>query len=189
MSLLRTMSLRGRLMIIGIAGVSVALIISGLAFYGALSLVVDRTLDNTALASANDVATMVNEDRLPTLIPTSGAQVVQVVDARQRVISGSATADRITPLLRPDELSQALSGQPVVIDGVRLGVAGPLRVRAVTAGPAAEPVSVIAALPYGDVLATQRALRNALLITFPLLVVGLAAIAWRVIGWTLRPVE
>ncbi len=183
------LSLRARLMIIGIAGVSVALIVGGLAFYGALTLAVNRTLDNAALASANDVAAMVNEDRLPSLIPTSGAQVVQVVDAQQRVVSGSATADRITPLLRPAELSHALTGEPVVIDGVRLGVSGPLRVRAVTAGPAAEPVSVIAALPYGDVLATRRALRNALLITFPVLVGGLAAIAWRVIGWTLRPVE
>ena len=41
----------------------------------------------------------------------------------------------------------------------------------------------------GDVLATRTALRNALLITFPLLLAALAAIAWRVIGWTLRPVE
>jgi signal transduction histidine kinase len=39
------------------------------------------------------------------------------------------------------------------------------------------------------VLATREALRNALLITFPLLLGALAAIAWRVIGWTLRPVE
>ena len=45
------------------------------------------------------------------------------------------------------------------------------------------------ALPYGDVLATRTALRNALLITFPLLLGALALIAWRVIGWTLRPVE
>ena len=38
-------------------------------------------------------------------------------------------------------------------------------------------------------LASRQALRNALLITFPLLLAGLAAVAWRVIGWTLRPVE
>ena len=65
----------------------------------------------------------------------------------------------------------------------------PLRVRAIRAGPASAPVSVIVGLPYGDVLAARTALRNALLITFPLLLGALAAIAWRVIGWTLRPVE
>jgi signal transduction histidine kinase len=132
---------------------------------------------------------MISRDGLPNPIPVSGAQVVQVVDAHQRVIGGSATADRLTPLLRPNELATALRGEAVVLDGVRLGMTGPLRVRAFQAGPAAAPANIIVGLPYGDVLATRRALRNALLITFPLLLGALAIIAWRVIGWTLRPVE
>jgi hypothetical protein len=184
-----TMSLRGRLMIIGLAGVGIALIIGGLAFFGALTYSVNRTLDNETLASARDVAAMVRENRLPNPVPVSGAQVVQVVDAQQRVISGSVTADRLTPLLRPDELATALAGEAVLVDGVRVGVSGPLRVRAIPAGTSAAAVSVIVGLPYGDVLATRTALRNALLITFPLLLGALAAVAWRVIGWTLRPVE
>jgi signal transduction histidine kinase len=44
-------------------------------------------------------------------------------------------------------------------------------------------------VPFGDVLAIRAALRNALLITFPVLLATLAAIAYRVIGWALRPVE
>ena len=60
-----TMSLRTRLMIIGLAGVGIALIMGGLAFYGALTYSVNRTLDNEALASAEEVAEMVNENRLP----------------------------------------------------------------------------------------------------------------------------
>ena len=59
------LSLRARLMIIGLTGVAVALIAGGLAFYGALTLSLNRTLDNEALASAQDVAALVNEDRLP----------------------------------------------------------------------------------------------------------------------------
>jgi signal transduction histidine kinase len=176
-------------MIIGLAGVSTALIMGGLAFFGALTYSVDRTLDNETLASAEEVAQMINDSRLPSPIPISGAQVVQVVDARQRVIGGSVTADRLTPLLRPDELARALTGQAVIVDGVRLGISGPLRVRAIQAGPAAAPVSIMVGQPFGDVLATRTALRNALLITFPLLLGALALIAWRVIGWTLRPVE
>jgi len=142
-------------MIIGLAGVGIALIMGGLAFFGALTYSVDRTLDNGALASAEEVAAMVNENRLPAPIPMSGAQIVQVVDAQQRVLGGSVTADRLTPLLRPGELATALSGEAVVIDGVRLGVSGPLRVRAIQAGPADARVSVIVALPFGDVLATR----------------------------------
>jgi signal transduction histidine kinase len=184
-----TLSLRARLMIIGLAGVGIALIMGGLAFFGALTYSVDRTLDTEAVASAQEVAAMVNENRLPNPIPVSGAQVAQVVDAQQRVIGGSVTADRLTPLLRPNELATALSGEAVVVDGVRVGNSEPLRVRALPAGPANAPVSVIIGLPFGDVLATRTALRNALLITFPLLLAALAAIAWRVIGWTLQPVE
>jgi signal transduction histidine kinase len=176
-------------MIIGLAGVGIALIMGGLAFFGALTYSVDRTLDNEALTTAQEVAAMISRDGLPNPIPVSGAQVVQVVDAHQRVIGGSATADRLTPLLRPNELATALRGEAVVLDGVRLGMTGPLRVRAFQAGPAAAPANIIVGLPYGDVLATRRALRNALLITFPLLLGALAIIAWRVIGWTLRPVE
>ena len=184
-----TLSLRVRLMIIGLAGLSTALIMGGLAFFGALTYSVDRTLENETLATAQEVAAMVSENRLPSPIPVSGAQVVQVLDAQQRVIGGSATADRLTPLLRPNELATAHNGEAVVVDGVRIGVTGPLRVRAIQAGPAAAPISVIVGLAYGDVLAVRTALRNALLITFPLLVGTLALIAWRVIGWTLRPVE
>jgi signal transduction histidine kinase len=184
-----TLSLRARLMIIGLAGVGIALIMGGLAFFGALTYSVDRTLDAEAWASAQEVAAMVDENRLPSPIPVSGAQVVQVVDAQQRVIGGSGTADRLTPLLRPNELATALAGEAVVVDGVRVGTSEPLRVRAIPAGSANAPVSVIIGLPVGDVLATRTALRNALLITFPLLLAVLAAIAWRVIGWTLQPVE
>ena len=184
-----TMSLRTRLMIIGLAGVGIALIMGGLAFFAALTYSVNRTLDNEALASAQEVAAMVNENRLPSPIPVSGAQVVQVVDAEQRVIGSSVTADRLTPLLGPNELATALAGEAVVVDGVRVGASEPLRVRAIQAGSADSPVSVIIGLPFGDVLATRTALRNALLITFPLLLAALAAIAWRVIAWTLRPVE
>jgi signal transduction histidine kinase len=184
-----TLSLRVRLMIIGLAGLSIALIMGGLAFFGALTYSVDRTLENETLATAQEVAAMISDNRLPSPIPVSGAQVVQVVDAQRRVIGGSAAADRLTPLLRPNELATALSGEAVVVDGVRIGVTGPLRVRAIQAGPAAAPLSVIVGLAYGDVLATRTALRNALLITIPLLLGALALIAWRVIGWTLRPVE
>ena len=183
------LSLRARLMIVGLAGLTLALVTGGLAFYGALALSIDRTLDNEALASARDVAALVNEDRLPSPVPVSGSQVIQVVDAEQRVLAGSATADRLTPLLTPDELTRALAGEAVVVDGVRLGRDEPLRVRAVPAGSAAAPVAVIAAVPTGDVLATRAALRNALLIAIPLLLAVLGLIAYRVIGWALRPVE
>ena len=64
-----TLSLRGRLMIIGLAGVGVALILGGLAFFAALTYSVNRTLDSEALTSGQEVAAMANEGRLPSPIP------------------------------------------------------------------------------------------------------------------------
>jgi len=48
-----------------------------------------------------------------------------VVDDQHRVVAGSATADRLTPLLRPAELSRALAGEAVRVPGARVGLAVP----------------------------------------------------------------
>jgi signal transduction histidine kinase len=174
-------------MIIGVSGLAIALVVGGLALFAALRVAVDRTLDTEARATAEQVAAMVAEDRLPAPIPVSGAQLIQVIDREGRVIGGSLLADRLTPLLRADELPCALGGSAVEVSGARAGLDGPLRV---VAAPGGRPgVSVIVASQVGDVVASQRTLRNALLILFPLLLGVLAVIAYFVIGWTLRPVE
>jgi signal transduction histidine kinase len=182
-------SLRGRLMTVGVAGLLVALIAAAVTLYVALTYAVNRTLDNEISTAAGEVAAMVDEQRLPDPVPVSGAEMIQVVDRQGRVIGGSLTADRLTPLLRPDELTTALAGRTVVVPGSRIGVAGPLRVKALAAGPADDQAAVIAAVEIGDVLASGSALRTALIVAVPLAVALLAVIAWLVIGWTLRPVE
>src|SRR4029078_253589 len=40
-----------------------------------------------------------------------------------------------------------------------------------------------------DIEQSQRVLRNSLLVAYPPLVLIMALISWRVMGWTLRPVE
>ncbi len=185
----RGLSLRWRLMTIGVVGMLIGLTGAAFVLYATLAYAVNRTLDNEASAAARDVAAMVDQRRLPNPVPVSGAQVIQVVDSQGRLVSGSATADKLTPLLRPAELRRALDGGTVIVPGARAGVAGPLRVRAISAGPAGDPVSVIVAVQVGDVLTSQLVLRTFLMIAIPVLVAVLALIAWRVIGWTLRPVE
>ena len=183
------LSLRARLTVLGVVGVGLGLLAGGFAFYAALTYAVDRTLDDGALAAAEEVAALVEAGQLPSPVPVSGAQVVQVVDAQQRVIAGSATADRLTPLLRPDELARALAGEALQVSGSRAALAVPLRVRAVRAEAADGPVSVLVALPVGDVLAVRAALRTGLLTLYPLVLLAFGAVAWRVVGSTLRPVE
>jgi len=59
-------------MIIGLAGVSTALIMGGLAFFGALTYSVDRTLDNETLASAEEVGQMIKRKSCKWWTPSSG---------------------------------------------------------------------------------------------------------------------
>lgn len=181
------LSLRARLMIIGVSGLAVALLVGGLSLVTALRIAVDRSIDTAARATAVQVAAMVSENRLPAPIPVSGSEVIQVVDAQGRVVGGSLLADRLTPLLRPAELERALAGETVEVPGARAGLDGPLRVIAEPGGRTG--VSVIVASPVGNVLASQRTNAIALLILYPLLILLLALIAWFVIGRTLRPVE
>ena len=116
----------------------------------------------------------------------TGSQIVQVVDARDRVVSASVNADRLTALLQPAEVVRALSG-PVTVSSSRLGSSGTLRVTAARATPGGDVV--IVAQQLNDLQQSARILRNSLLLTFPVLLAALGLIAWRVIGATLRPVE
>jgi signal transduction histidine kinase len=176
-------------MALGVTGVALALALGSVVLYAVLTFTVNRTVDDGASASALAVSAMVNENTVPNPLPVSGSQVVQVVNGSGAVVSASISADRLTPLLRPSELTKALAGERISIPAVRAGLSGTMRVIAVKAGPPSAPRSIIVAVPVGDVEQSQRVLRMTLLLAYTPLVVVMAMIAWRVIGSTLKPVE
>lgn len=176
-------------MIIGVSGLVVALVAGGTALYLGLTYSIERTLDAQAHAVTDQVAALIDQNTLPDPLPVSGAEVIQVLDSRHRVLAGSVNADRLTPLLRPDELALAVDGRSLTVPGARAALAGPLRVVARTAGPANDRRTVIAAIQIADIDRSSDLLRDALLIVFPILLVVLALIAWRVIGTALAPVD
>jgi signal transduction histidine kinase len=181
-------SLRARLMTIGLLGLAVAQAVGSIALYVALSVASRHDLDRRAAATASQVAALVNADRLPDPIPVTGSESVQVVDARGRVLSASANGDRLTPLLTRSELSGAESGA-VSVPGSRLGLVGSLRVTATpTSSDAGAPVVVVAE-PVEDLARSQHLLVVTLLVSYPLLLLVLGLVAFRVIGAALRPVE
>ena len=182
-------SLRGRLMTIGVLGVAGALVLGGVLLYAVLASSLTRTVQSEAMASAREIALLVNSGQTPDPVPASGAQVVQVLSADNRVVTASLTADRLTPLVTPEERARALAGDVVVVAGNRSGMSGGLQVSAVEAGPETDRVVVVAALTTADLESATTTLRNLLLIVFPLLLVVCALIAWRVIGAALHPVE
>ncbi|HEY8620405.1 MAG TPA: HAMP domain-containing sensor histidine kinase [Dermatophilaceae bacterium] len=186
---LHMLSLRARLLAVGVTGVAVALALGSLMLYAVLTVALNRTVDDSAFASARAVAAMVESSTVPDPLPVSGSQVVQVVDSSGAIVSASVSADRLTPLLRSPELAKALAGERISLPGGRAGLSGNLRAIAIRAGPSSASRSIIVAVPVNDIERSKDVLRNTLLVTYPPLVVIMALIAWRVIGWTLRPVE
>ena len=183
------LSIRARLMAIGVAGVAGALLIGGALLYAAAGASLHASSEREAQSSATDVAHLVDAGRLPDPVPVSGALVVQVLDARNRVVGGSATADRLTSLLTVDEYRQLASGQVLEIPGNRAGMSGSLLVVGAPAGPAANRVLVVSAVPTAELETNRRVLRTLLLVFFPLFLVLIALIAFRVVGMALRPVD
>ncbi len=96
---LARLSLRARLLLIGVLGVATALALGSVVLYAVLTIVGYRTLDASATATATEVATLVEQGRLPDPIPVTGNQIVQVVDSRDRVVSASVNGDRLTAVL------------------------------------------------------------------------------------------
>lgn len=181
--------LRGRLMVIGVLGLSVGLAVGGLVLLGVLHFVLQRTVDNEAFRTADAVALLAAEDALPDPLPVAAGQTrVQVVDHEGRVRAASIDADRLVPMLRPEQIDRD-ARQRLTVPGERVGLPGPVRVVAVPAGTGAEPRTVLVARSMADVRHSTHAVRTILLVAFPLLVGLLAVVAWRVVGATLRPVE
>ena len=183
------LSLRARLIAIGVLGLGVGLALGGTLLLGALGWTLQRTVDAEASRTADAVALLAASNALPDPLPVAGGQLrVQVVDAAGRVRAASIDADRLVPMLNAEQL-RAGQRQRLVVDGRRVGMTGPVRVVTVPAGSPAEPLTVLVAKSLTDVRHSLHVVRTLLLVGFPLLVAGLAVVAWRVVGATLRPVE
>jgi len=187
----RAWSLRARLTIIATALLGAGLGVAALLLATTVERSLEAALDTGALQSAREIAALVDAGQLPDPVPVAdeGTAVVQVVDADGRVRAASAGADRLVSLLRPAQLEAARGGARLYVPGERAGLDGLLRVVAVPAGPAADPRTVVVAVGFAGVQDSVRTLRTGLLAGGPLLLAVLALVSWRVIGWTLRPVE
>ncbi len=186
----RGASLRARLILIGAAGVTVGLALGGFVLVETLSYTLLRNLDQDATQTARGVAALVESGRLPDPIPVEGgASVVQVVDERGGIVAVSAGADRLIPALPARELASARGGGRFMVSGDRVGLDGPVRVVAEPARASSGPQTVLVAVSARSLEDALGVVKTTLLVAFPLLVAVLALVAWRVVGWTLRPVE
>ncbi|WP_033342609.1 sensor histidine kinase [Catenuloplanes japonicus] len=177
-------------MLLGVVGLAVGLALGGATLIGALWAAIDGTADAEASKTAQAIVKLLEEEALPDTVPVAGTDVrVQVVDAQNRVHKSSIGADRLTSMLHADELRDSTAGERVQIDGVRIGLAGPVLIVSESTGTGDERRIVLVAKSMADLFQSARYVRDALLIAFPLLVLVLAVVGWRVVGVTLRPVE
>lgn len=181
----RGRSLRARLVLIGTCGLAAGFLVGGVALFAVLALALQRSVDAAAESTGHEMAALAAEGELPDPLPVTGGQLVQVVDSQGRVRAASIGADRLVPLLRPDELEAARRGEHQYIDGSRMTVEGLVRVVAVPVGDD----TVIVGRPVGDLYRSMGVLRGHLLVVYPVLVIVLGVLGWRVIGAVLRPVE
>ena len=186
---LSRLGIRARLILLGTVGLAVGLGVGGLVFVVALRYAVEQTATNNARATGEEVARLVEAGDLPQPLPVAGDQYVQVVDDAHRVVAASANADRLVPVLREDELALAVAGKVLVVAGNRVGSVGSLRVVAVEATNAPFPRTVLVAMPLSDVRAGTSLMTKALILIYPLTVLILSVVGWKVAGAALRPVE
>ncbi len=185
-----SLSLRQRLLLLGLTGVCLSLLTGGLALFAVMTVTMNRTVAEEARSSARQTAEVVSQGRLPQPIPVSGAQVVQVLDQQNRVLGVSASADRLTPLISEQERVRVEAGEAITVPGSRTAITGDLTVAGATApGVDGVQVLVVAAVPTADLEASRRIFARMLFVFFPLVTAVLAVVAWRMIGSTLQPVE
>jgi signal transduction histidine kinase len=189
MSWWRRLSLRARLVLIGTAGLAVALTAGVLVLVGVLEHTLVRTQDAGAQRTARDMAALVDTGQLPQVVPVGGTAIVQVVDAGGRVRAASAGGDRLVSALDQAQLAALRTGDKRYLPGDLFAVDGPVRVVGLAAGPPGDPQTVVVAVPAGELHGTVRLVRVVLAAGFGVLLLGLVMLAWRVVGWTLRPVE
>lgn len=181
----RQASLRIRLTLLAVGGLTAGLAVGGAVLVTVVEVTLQRSVDTEASQTGDDVARLVTAGRLPAPMPVTGEQVVQVVDGQHRVLAASIGADRLVPILREGELAPLRGGGRTVVSGDRIGTGGPVRVVAVPAGEA----TVLVAKPLTDLRRSVTVVRTILLLAFPPLVGVLAMVMWRVVGAALRPVE
>jgi signal transduction histidine kinase len=184
----RRRSLRARLTLTAAAGLAVALAGVAILLIAVLGVSLDRGLDDSARQTAQEVAALIDANRLPNPVPVAaGTAVVQVVAADGRIVAASPGADRLVPLLPAAQAaSAARTRSGIMLDGRPYGLPEFLRVVAV---PGQRGETVIAAVSYAAVSNSLETVAHALLFGTPALFLLMTWVIWLITGSTLRPIS
>ncbi|MFG2561732.1 sensor histidine kinase [Streptomyces sp. NPDC048496] len=147
-------------------------------------------LDQTALQSAQVVASYEDSDRIPAEVPLTdhGEVAVQVVDAGGKVSSSSANL-RGRPRAFTFPASESSIPRAHTVHDIPVGGSGTWRAVGVPAGTARNPVTVYVAVPTESVDHGLAQLAAGLATGVPAVVALLTGVVWLLTGRALRPVD
>ncbi|GLZ75786.1 two-component sensor histidine kinase [Actinorhabdospora filicis] len=180
------MSLRARVVVIGVLGLTLTLGVGGFTLVSVLQSSLLGSVDTGIDQTGKEIAGMIRTGRLPDLIPSSGNTIIQVLRADYTIDRVSAGGDRLVTVLRPDEIGSALArGEKLTVRADQATYEGFLRVGAV----AAADRIVLVAVPLAEMQHNVHYFKTGLFILIPVLIVVLGLAIWYVVGMALRPVE
>ena len=182
------MSLRARLTALATVVIGAGIVLGSVLLLTALDRALTDELRDSAQARAADVVALVDGGRLPGELPRAGGTVAeQVLDARGRVVAATPGGEQTVPLLAPDDLARVGAGGDATVDGAATGHPGRLRVWGQTTADGSRTALVASSL--AAIERTEQVVREVLLLLCPLVLVGVGALCWYLVGSALRPVE
>lgn len=180
-----TLPLRVRLVSLGVVGLVIGFTIGGCSLVWALHFSLQRSVDSAASQTADEIAQLIVEDKLPDpILAGQDSTIVQIFDADGHFVKGSLDADPHKQLLTPQQMARAEHGEHFTVDGSCAPLHETLRATAQRAGDK----TVVVAVSQSKLAAVPK-LAYGLSITLGILVVAVAVLLWWMVGWTLRPVE
>jgi signal transduction histidine kinase len=189
----RKLTLRFRVTLVATAMVAVSLGLAGAGLLLWLEHSMVSGLDSTARQHVDDVVSLVERDRLHTIIPSNGADVdvTEVLGTSGHALASSYIGEnpsltRHFPHPLPAPL---LAGHARTLEDLTIGDGGDFRVVARQTHLKGDPVIVIAAVSLGQAERTEHTLATGLVIGCPVLILLVAWTVWHTAGRTLRPVE
>jgi signal transduction histidine kinase len=184
------MTLRGRLTVLASLVIGAGVVLGSVLLLAALDRALTEELHDSANARAADVVALIEDGRLPAVLPRAGGTVAeQVLDGRDRVLAATPGGEQQVPLVSGADLVRVRDGKAVTVDGAATGHTGRLRVAAQTTRDAGAPRTVLVASSLAPIERTEQVVREVLLLLCPLVLVGVGALCWYLVGLALRPVE
>jgi len=187
MSVPQRLTLRSRIVIIGIVGLLVTLGVGGIALVKVLEFTLLNSADTAAANTADDVRDLIETGRpLPDPIPVGNSAIVQILGPEGGIMRVSPGADRLVPVLRPEKIAKAIErGEPMTVRADQSTYPGNLRVHVTAVGG----YTVLVAVPLEDMQHSVHFFKIGLMVMVASMIVVLGLAIWYVVGMSLRPVE